>query len=326
MVKQGMNDTIIYLIHNCRFVRNIFRVFSPLKAKRLDLYDSFLKEYVYSYYPATSIEEKRFFNIGAGNQRSKFNIWTYIDLDTKHYSQSGIDINYDLESLKPLPLQDNSAEVIFSSFVIEHISVDATKNLCTEAFRVLKKGGVYHIKVHCYDYSYKLFKRGLVTPKVPFECRESDDLITDFLRKYKGKVKAYFDESNNYVVSSIKNPEDRIVFTPGLAFLYHNADAAVDNICNMPEGADAVLNSIESDNPEQFYKIIRDKYIDQSKKQSYQHNADYFSKENLFKFIKNLGFTEVYFTQPYQSVSPALWEDELNNIHKGFVFSIEAIK
>ncbi|MDD3741491.1 MAG: class I SAM-dependent methyltransferase [Bacteroidales bacterium] len=301
-------------------------MFRPLKAKRLDLYDNFLEDYIYNYYAASSLSEKKFYNVGAGNQRSNFNFWTYIDLDTNHYNKSGIDINYDLESLKPLPLEDNSAEIVFNSFVIEHISVEATKNLCKEAYRVLKKGSVFHSKVHCYDYSYKLLKKGLITPKVPFECRESNDLITDILKKYKGKVKAYFDESNNYVVSSIKNPEDRIVFTPGSAFLYHNADAAVDNICNIPEGADAVLNSIEADTPEKFYKVIRDQYIDQSKKQSYQHNADYFSKEDLFSFIKELGFTEVYFTQPYQSVSPALWEESLNNIHKGFIFSIEAVK
>jgi len=326
MAKLENNNTLIYLIFNNKFVRNIYRIFYPLKAKRLDFYDDFLKDYIYNYYAAKSISEKRFYNIGAGSQRSNFDFWTYIDLDTDHYNKEGIDINYDLESLKPLPLEDNSAEIVFNSFVIEHISVEATKNLCKEAFRVLKKGGIFHSKVHCYDYSYKLLKRGLISPKVPFECRESNDLIESFIKKHKGKVRAFFNESHDYVLHSIKNPADRIVFTPGTAFLYHNADAAVDNICEMPEGADAVLNSIKADNPKQFYKVIRDTYIDHSKKQSYQHNADYFSKEDLLDFIKNLGFSDVYFTQPYQSISPALWEDNLNKVHKGFTFSIEAVK
>ncbi|HNQ67326.1 MAG TPA: class I SAM-dependent methyltransferase [Bacteroidales bacterium] len=326
MARTAKNSTIIYLIYNSKFVRNIYRIFSPLKAKRLDFYDNFLRDYIYNYYTASSLSEKRFYNIGAGNQRSSFDFWTYIDLDTDHYSKSGIDINYDLESLKPLPLEDNSAEIVFNSFVIEHISVEATKNLCKEAYRVLKNGGVFHSKVHCYDYSYKLLKKGLISPKVPFECRESNDLIEAFIKKHNGKVRAFFNESHEYVFESIKDKEDRIVFSPGNAFLYHNADAAVDNICAMNGGADAVLNSIEAENAEQFYAFIRENYVDHSKKQSYQHNADYFSKEDLLNYIKDLGFSDVYFTQPFQSISPALWEESLNNIHKGFTFSIEAVK
>ena len=46
----------------------------------------------------------------------------------------------------------------------------------------------------------------------------------------------------------------------------------------------------------------------------------------MLQYIKGLGFKDVYFTQAYQSVSPALWEEELNPVHKGFLFSIEAVK
>lgn len=326
MTKIGKNKTIIYLIHNSKFVRRVYSIFFPLQAKRINLYDNFLKDYIINYYPSDSITEKKFFNVGAGNQRSNYDFWKYIDLDNDDYDNTGIDIAFDLESLKPLPIQDNFAEVIFNSFVIEHISVEATKNLCREAYRILKKGGVFHSKVHCYDYSYKLFKRGIISPKVPFECRESNDLLSTFLKKHKGKVRAFFNDSHEYVIQSQKNPEDRIVFTYGNAFLYHNANAALDNILAMPEGADAVLKSIDNEDVEQFYKTLKEKYVDISKKHSYQHNADYFSKEELFKYIKNLGFSEVYFTQPFQSISPALWEDNLNTIHKGFLFSIEAVK
>ena len=127
MTKIGKNKTIVYLIHNSKSVRRIYRIFSPLKAKRLDLYDSYLKDYILNFYSKESIEGKKFFNIGAGNQRSDYDFWSYIDLGSDNYNNTGIDISFDLESLKPLPIQDNYAEVVFNSFVIEHISVEATK-------------------------------------------------------------------------------------------------------------------------------------------------------------------------------------------------------
>jgi len=57
------------------------------------------------------------------------------------------------------------------------------KNLCKEAFRILKKGGIFHSKVHCFDYAYSLFVNNLISPKIPFECRESNDALDDFLKK-----------------------------------------------------------------------------------------------------------------------------------------------
>lgn len=319
-------DLLVYLIKNSKVFRSVLNFFFPVGVKKILLYENFLSDYILSYYPEDSIKEKKFYNIGAGNQRSKNDIWSYVDLADSKYDKKGIDVFFDLESLEPISLPDNHAEVIFNSFVIEHISIPATKNLCNEAFRILKKGGVFHSKVHCYDYSYRLWTHGLLNPKVPFECRESNLLIGDFVKKHKGKVKAEFDESKNYVVKSIKNPSEQIAFSPATGLLYHNAVAALENILAQPESPDEVLSGMNGGNPQQFYKELKDLWVDESKKQSYQHNADYFSKDDLFDYIKSLGFSEVYFTQPYQSISPALWEDSLNPIHKGFLFAIEAIK
>ncbi len=75
-------------------------------------------------------------------------IWSYIDLKESLYDKKGIDIFYDLESGKPLPLEDNKAEVIFSSFVIRpYFSFTATKNLCSGSFSVIeaiRSGIVFH--------------------------------------------------------------------------------------------------------------------------------------------------------------------------------------
>ncbi|NLL29107.1 MAG: class I SAM-dependent methyltransferase [Bacteroidales bacterium] len=316
----------IMLIKHSKFFRNFLKTFfsrnSFVKEQLLEV--NFLEQYINSLYSAESLKEKRFYNIGAGSQRSKYDIWTYIDLESSKYSKEGIDIFYNLESLAPIPLPDNHAEVIFNSFVIEHISIDATKNLCKEAYRILKKGGVFHSKVHCYDYAYKLYKHHLISPKTPFECRESKEKLNSFIKKHKGRVKATFNDKNEYVIQSLVNSEE-LIFNSENTFLYHNAVAAMDNLYAKSPDLRASLNKCDTGSVESFYKNVLN-FVDQNKKEPHQHNADYFSKEKLFSYLKNLGFSEVYFTQPFQSISPALWEDKLNTVHKGFLFSIEAIK
>jgi len=286
--------------------------------------NDYLGQYIYNIYSDESIKERRFYNIGAGSQRSNFDFWTYIDLETSKYDKKGIDIFYDLESLSPIPIPDDYAEIVFNSFVIEHISVDATKNLCKEAFRVLKKGGIFHSKVHCYEYAYRLYNSKLISPKIPFECRESNEILDDFLKKYHGKVEAFFNDKNEYVFKSLSDSKE-LVFSAENSFIYHNATAAMDNLLNESSNIRAILNIEDKNDIASFYNNLLN-YVDKNKKEPHQHNANYFSKEDLFSFIKSLGFSEVYFTQPYQSLSPALWEDKLNPVHKGFLFSIEAIK
>lgn len=117
------------------------------------------------YYSLQSIENKRFYNIGAGTFRHPY--WTNIDLLSEWYaeSQDGIDtpgnsfINYNLFSLQPLPLQDEIAEVVYTSHTIEHVNDAAVQNMFNEAYRILKKGGIFRITTPDTDLYYKALLR-----------------------------------------------------------------------------------------------------------------------------------------------------------------------
>jgi SAM-dependent methyltransferase len=221
------------------------------------LRENFLGDYIQSHYDKESLIRKRFYNIGAGSQRSQFPIWSYIDLKESLSDKQGIDIFYDLESKKPLPLEDNKAEVIFSSFVIEHISIAATKNLCREAYRALKPGGVFHSKVHAYEYGFKLWKKGLISLKMPFECRESSDMVDAFIKKHKGKIKSFFDPSKGYVLQSIKKPVDEIVFSRDDMLLLHNATTAWQRLQAQGSDSKTVLAGIRATVCRIFLKSCR---------------------------------------------------------------------
>ncbi|BDD11062.1 hypothetical protein FUAX_34940 [Fulvitalea axinellae] len=326
---QSLFDKVLTVsIQRSPAVRNFCRRFfsTNVKVKHLLLRFEFLEKSIRNFYPEESLRQKRFYNIGAGSQRSRFGFWSYVDLKTSDYEKSGIDIFFDLESLEPLPLERDMAEVIFSSFVIEHISKEATKNFCKEAFKALKKGGVFHSKVHCYEYGLRLLRHGLLSPKIPFECRESHMELDAFIKKHKGKVSAEFGQDGEYVVRSDEEPSNRVAFSPSDGFLFHNATSTLSAVKERHGEASGLMDELKERRTGDVYKVLKEGYVDKAKRQPHQHNADYFSKEELYEYIKGLGFSEVYFTQPYQSVSPVLWEDKLNHTHEGFLFSIEAIK
>jgi len=90
-----------------------------------------------SIYGKDDVRNKRFYNIGAGLFRHP--AWTNIDFYSDHYKDNPIDINYDLLEKKPLPLPDSSANIVYSSHTIEHITNDAAQNMFNEAHRILKK-------------------------------------------------------------------------------------------------------------------------------------------------------------------------------------------
>ncbi len=195
---KNIRKLILVLLRNSNIFRKIVSFFFPRNVNlKMEIFQiNYLEQMIHSYYDKESISNKLFYNIGAGNQRSKFGFWKYIDLSTSKYSKDAIDIFYDLESLSQLPLPNDHAEVIFNSFVIEHISVEATKNLCKEAFRVLKKGGVFHSKVHSYEYAAQLLNKNIISPKVPYGCRESAEKVRMFMQENKNKVKSYFNKNN----------------------------------------------------------------------------------------------------------------------------------
>jgi SAM-dependent methyltransferase len=116
------------------------------------------EKFYLKYYPAKSLSEKRFYNVGAGDFEHPF--WTNLDMREECFGRIHTDYTeFDLESLKPLPVENNSAEIIYSSHTIEHISNAAAQNLFNEAFRVLKPGGILRFCTPDVDLEYAAYIR-----------------------------------------------------------------------------------------------------------------------------------------------------------------------
>ena len=124
----------------------------PGKNLQLDLYKKL--------YSADSITNKRFYNIGSGGFSHPF--WTNVDYDSEWYASNRANtlngIQYDLFSLEPLPIADNSAEVAYSSHTIEHISNAAAQNMFNEVHRILKPQGIFRITTPNMDLEYRAYR------------------------------------------------------------------------------------------------------------------------------------------------------------------------
>ena len=110
-------------------------------------------------FPSESLNNRAFYNIGAG--AFSHPLWTNIDLLNEWYceiqSRKNL-INYDLFSLEKMPINSETAEIVYSSHTIEHITDDAAQNMFNEAFRILKKGGLFRISVPDIDLYFRAYQ------------------------------------------------------------------------------------------------------------------------------------------------------------------------
>ena len=76
--------------------------------------------------------------LGAGENRG-ISGWTYVDLN------DNCDLSLDLT--KPLPLPNNSVQMIYSSHLLEHFKYADLINFLKECHRIMKPGGIFNAAV-----------------------------------------------------------------------------------------------------------------------------------------------------------------------------------
>lgn len=154
-------------------IKKIFEIFGYEIHKKIALNTQ--KEInisLYDSYPRVSIEQKKFYNIGSGLFNHPY--WTNIDYATEWYKEIQIYnfINLNLMDLPNFPIENNSAELFYTSHTIEHITNQAVLNIFKECFRALKESG--GIRIVCPD-SRLLYE----------SLKRNDILFWDFQLKHK---------------------------------------------------------------------------------------------------------------------------------------------
>jgi predicted SAM-dependent methyltransferase len=109
------------------------------------------------YFPKESIDQRRFYNVGAGRFSHPF--WTNLDKVSEHYKDrlSPGNLDIDLFEKKPLPIDDGTAEVFYCSHVLEHIDTASAQLLLNQMYQKLRSGGVVRLTMPDIDLAYQAY-------------------------------------------------------------------------------------------------------------------------------------------------------------------------
>lgn len=130
-----------------------------LRPSRSPFTESYLERYR-ELYPPSALQQRRFYNVGAGGFSHPY--WTNVDKPSGFYAQlqeDQVDVAYDLFDQAPLPIEDESAEIVYTSHTLEHVPDAAARHFFEEAHRVLKPGGVLRVTMPDADLLYRAYRR-----------------------------------------------------------------------------------------------------------------------------------------------------------------------
>ncbi|MBI0397205.1 class I SAM-dependent methyltransferase [Cyclobacterium marinum] len=260
-------------------------------------------------FPEESIKSKNFYNVGAGSFYHPY--WTNIDYFSDWYhlndklTKNGI--NYDLFSLEAIPVNSDSAEIVYTSHTIEHIKNKNAQHLFNESYRMLKKDGI--IRITCPDID------------LHFSAYKNRDFHFFYWRKWYENYKDY----NRIFLNS---PLTKVSMEQ--LFMQRFATAATTI------HVDGIKNPIDDN---QFIEIINGMPLEDAldyccnmcpveiQKKYPGNHTNWWNRKKVFEMLKNSGFKNIEISGYGQSKSPVLRNTMLfDNTHPKISLYVEAQK
>ena len=232
-----------------------------------------------SYPESLPLAHPYYINIGAGKFYHPY--WHKLDMPNDYYGNKTKDkltIFCDLTKSLPLPINDDSVKVAYSSHVIEHLSDDSVQNLFNEVYRCLMTSGVFRITCPDIDIEYDAYMRG-------------DESFWVWSNAY-GKMNSSIEQK----------------------FLDHFATAISETHLGerseklSDENVKEVFDSYSKEDAlNHFIKMIPN--LDQKKYAAYHVN--WFNFKKISVMLRNAGFSDIYESRYGQSSSPVLRDTSL---------------
>jgi predicted SAM-dependent methyltransferase len=286
-----------------KYLRQIFRYMGlELLKKKKQVDDTDLYKKLYG---NDSVKNRRFYNVSAGAYKGfgggiYHPCWTNIDVDrpwkkdfffpdAREYNPE-IDIAHDLLSKVPIPVESDSAELIHSRFTVDRLTDAAAQFFFDEAFRILKKKGIFRIVSTNLDLDLRAY---LNNDRDFFSWLSKDISIEQaFLFHVVSQVSTLYHEPTTEKIS------DQQLQQLFKTMSYEDALDVCTSKCS----------------------------VEVHKKNRYDH----FNWWNIKKFNKMLGaagFTKVYVSAPEQSAAPVLRNNYyFDNEHIKVMMYMEGVK
>ncbi|MEM6630474.1 MAG: methyltransferase domain-containing protein [Bacteroidota bacterium] len=259
-------------------------------------------------YSKESLENKRFYNVGAGGFSHPY--WTNVDFLSdwySHYDISPSAIHHDLMSLEDLPIPSDCGEVVYSSHTVEHITDAAAQKLFNEAYRILKKGGILRI----------------TTPNINLEYRA-----------YQDDDRNYFYWIDNY---SRKEECDRVNINKPMnqasteqIFLHHFASNASELHKDGAEKriSDEELKQVFAEKPlAEALNYCTSKCEEEIQSKYPGNHINWWNPDKMTRMFQEAGFSKIFRSGYGQSFSPVMRDLTLfDNTHPKISLYMEAVK
>lgn len=219
------------------------------------------------------LESKRFYNIGAGTFTHPY--WTTIDLQNEWYRNNPVpDINFDFMSLKPLPIESNSALLFYTTHVLEHITDEAVQNILNESYRALRNNGLIRIIVPDTDLDLSAWLR-------------NDEAHFDWIYKFCNI------KNQNFLGVKYK-PKDLSITQ---VFLYNFASDV--SLIHKDETSEKITDSefkrlYSTMSNKQLFDYCTSKCsLERQRKYACNH-INWFNEKKLTEMLKRAGFAKIY--------------------------------
>ena len=304
--EDGAWKTILRIRNYCAYLTKKIghRICNLLHIKISIANSQFNLDVYHKRFSQVQLQLRPFFNVGASSFYHPY--WTNIDFITPWYNQDlRAVIHHDLMSENPLPINDSSAEIIYTSHTIEHIKEDAVQRFFLEAFRSLKTGGIFRITT-------------------------GPDAETDF-RSLTNKDENWFYWDNYYQQKGsfehiFKKPATEVPLVE--RWLHHFASQLAPNdISDSPKKFDAheIYELIDQHGfPKVLDVLCSHTTFDPMRP---GNHVSWWSHEKVIDFLKRAGFQTTYRSGYRQSVSPLMRNSELfDSTHPQMSIYVEAIK
>jgi predicted SAM-dependent methyltransferase len=110
-----------------------------------------------------AVAQRAFYNIGAGPNFAH-PAWTNVDHPSEWYGEEHVHIAWDMLALSPLPIENNSASIFYTSYALEHVTDEACQYFLAEAYRTLRPGGILRLLVPDIDIYAAAYQLGDRSP------------------------------------------------------------------------------------------------------------------------------------------------------------------
>lgn len=251
-----------------------------------------------------TLQRKPFYNVGAGSFHHPY--WTNIDYVSDWYEHVQQDVlHHDLMALKPLPIEDGTAKIIYTSHTIEHVSNEAVMNLFKSAYKALNKGGILRVTTG-------------PDAETDFRALMADDPDWFYWDEDYAKPGEY--EAIYRCPATEQTLEER--------WLHHVASELAQNDIS-PSKKKFSGPEIRAKIDELGFPAVLDYFADlcEFNPERPGNHISWWSHTKLIDYMKEAGFETVYRSGHHQSASPLMRRSPLfDSTHPQISIYVEAVK